>query len=87
MSNVSNAATTEEMREMYRTAAKGSMGSDQTVKAAEELHQNMAIASIDGRSFQQSSVTDVRIMSERTGREYGNDITVAPDGEDIHTLT
>jgi hypothetical protein len=38
------------MREMYFTAAKGSMGSEETIKAAEDLHLNMAVASIDGRS-------------------------------------
>jgi uncharacterized protein with beta-barrel porin domain len=83
MSSTSSAASTEQMKEMYKKAAKGSMGSEETIKAAEELYINMTVASIYGRTFTKASVTNVRLMSERTGQEHNDDITISDKGEDI----
>lgn len=86
MSDTSSAASTAKMPEMYQDAAKGSMGSEETIKAAEAVYVNMTVASMDGRKFTQASETNVRLMSGGTDRADDGFITVSPDGEDIHTL-
>lgn len=83
MSSISTAASTEQMKEMYRTAAKSSMGSDACINAAKRLHLHMSVASIDGRTFTKSSVGNVRLVATLVDKEHDNDITISDDGEDI----